>query len=46
MPAKKVLKSAIDGKFVSKDEVKKHPNTTFVETTKPKPKPKPKPKKK
>jgi hypothetical protein len=32
---KKVDKSAVTGKFVSKEEVKKHPKTTFTETTKP-----------
>jgi hypothetical protein len=31
---KKVNKSAITGKFVTKQEVEKHPKTTFVETTK------------
>ena len=29
---KKVNKSSVDGKFVSKGDVKKHPKTTFTET--------------
>lgn len=29
-----VNKSAIDGRFVKKAEVKKHPKTTFTQTTK------------
>jgi len=31
---KQVNKSAIDGRFVSNEEIKKHPNTTFRETVK------------
>lgn len=32
MPTKKVDKSAITGKFVTKKEVEKHPKTTFTQT--------------
>lgn len=31
---KKVNKSAIDGKFVSNEEIERHPKTTFRETVK------------
>lgn len=34
MSEKKVDKSAKDGKFVSKETVKKSPNTTYTQTTK------------
>lgn len=34
MPTKKVDKSAKTGKFVTKTEVKKHPDTTFTQTVK------------
>ena len=37
MAPKTVNKSAVTGKFVTKQEVQKHPKTTFVETTKSKP---------
>ncbi len=37
MAPKTVNKSAVTGKFVTKQEVQKHPKTTFVETTKPAP---------
>lgn len=32
--AKKINKSAVDGKIVSKAAVKKSPNTTYTQTTK------------
>ncbi len=40
MAPRKVNKSAKTGKFVSNKDVKNHPATTFVETTKAKPAPK------
>jgi hypothetical protein len=36
MAGKKVDKSAVTGRFVKKEETKRHPKTTFTETTKPK----------
>lgn len=38
VPTKKILKSAVTGKFVSKTAIKKDPARTFVETVKVKPK--------
>jgi predicted transcriptional regulator len=35
MAAKKVDESADTGRFVTKEEIKRHPKTTFTETTKP-----------